>query len=97
MASSLSFVFGIVANELIELCIPHNILFSDNGSKIYLIFREFASEKHLYGWLEFSGVIPVDNDNDYQLKEEEILARKKELKIDPKLVEALKKNITKNL
>jgi hypothetical protein len=82
VASSLSFVFGIVANELIELCIPHNILFS---------------EKHLYGWLEFSGIIPVDNENDFQLKEEEILARKKELKIDPKLVEALKKNITKNL
>lgn len=28
VASSLSFVFGIIANELIELCIPHNVLFS---------------------------------------------------------------------
>jgi hypothetical protein len=51
VASSLSFVFGIIANELIELCIPHNILFTENGSKIYIIVREFACEKNLLGWL----------------------------------------------
>lgn len=61
VASSLSFVFGIVVNELIELCIPHNILFTENGNKIYIMMREFASEKNLYGWLEFAGVVPVDS------------------------------------
>lgn len=51
VASSLSFVFGIIVNEMIELCIPHNILFTENGSKIVIMMREFASEKLLYGWL----------------------------------------------
>lgn len=64
----MSFVFGIVANELIELCIPHNVLISENGNKIYIMLREFASDKALYGWLEFSGVIPVDNEGDFGMK-----------------------------
>lgn len=51
VASSLSFVFGIVVNELIELCIPHNILFSENGNRIFIMMREFASSTNLFGWL----------------------------------------------
>jgi hypothetical protein len=97
VATSLSFVFGIVVNELIELCIPHNILFTENGSRIIIMVREFSSEKTLFGWLEFAGVIPVDSENSYGLKEEEILKAKKELRVDQKHMEALKKNITKNL
>jgi hypothetical protein len=90
-------VFGIVVNELIELCIPHNILFSENGNRIFILIREFASEKSLYGWLEFSGVVAVESENNYNLKEEEILKQKKELRVDQKHIEALKKNISKNL
>lgn len=97
MASSLSFVFGIVVNELIELCIPHNILFSENGNSIFIMIREFASEKNLYGWLEFAGVVPVDSEAAFAIKEEEILQAKKLLRVDQKLVDALKKNISKNL
>ncbi len=84
-------------NELIELCIPHNILFTENGTRIIIMIREFASEKLLYGWLEFSGIVSADNDNAYKIKEEEIIATKKALRIDQKLMEALKKSVAKNL
>lgn len=97
VASSLSFVFGIIANELIELCIPHNVLFSDNGNKIYVIVREFADGKSPYGWLEFCGVVGVESEGAFEVKEEEILAVKKQLRVNEKLLEALKRNISKNL
>jgi len=69
VASSLSFVFGIIVNELIELCIPHNILFTDKGNKIYIILREFGEGKTCYGWMEFSGVIPLTQEAEFELKE----------------------------
>ncbi len=39
VANSMSFVFGLMVNELIELCIPHNVIISDNGYDIYIIVR----------------------------------------------------------
>jgi hypothetical protein len=86
VASSLSFVFGIIANQLIELCIPHNVLFTDKGQKIWVLLREFADAKNPYSWLEYCGVIPVDNEALFGIKEEEILAVKKSLRVDPKLI-----------
>jgi hypothetical protein len=85
VASSLSFVFGVIANELIELCIPHNLLFSQAGNRIYLIVREFGEPGANYSWLEFSGVVPVE-EKTWGLKEEEILAVKKRLRVDSKLL-----------
>ena len=73
------------------------MLFADHGNKIYLMLREFASEKSLYGWLEFAGVLPVDSEDRFGITEEEIVARKRALRLDAKLYEALKKNIAKNL
>ncbi len=78
VANSLSFVFGLIANELIELCTPHNVVFSDNGDTIYIMLREFGDDKQNYGWLEFSGVAWVD----YDTKEEEILKVKEKMRIE---------------
>ena len=61
------------------------------------MIREFASQKNLYGWLEYSGVVAVDSENNFGLKEEQIIKEKNELRVDQKHIEALKKNITKNL
>jgi hypothetical protein len=58
VTNSLSFVFGIVANELIELNLPHTLLISDDGQSIYVCVREFSTLTNRYGWLEFTGVIP---------------------------------------
>lgn len=89
----MSFVFGLIANELIELCIPHNVLFSENGNTVYIILRDFGDDKHHYGWLEFSGVAWVD----YETKEEEILKVKSKMRIEKGHSDVLKKNIEKHL
>ena len=94
VASSLSFVFGIIANELIELCIPHNILFSDKGSRIYVMLREFGEGANCFGWLEYSGVVPAHGAG---VKEEDILGAKKQLRVPGKLLESLKRSVGKNL
>ena len=39
----------------------------------------------------------MDNENDFSIKEEEIVKAKSQLRIDTKLIDALKKSITKNL
>ena len=44
-----------------------------------------------------SGVIPVSREEEYGMKEEEILAMKKKLRIEGNLIQVLKKNISKNL
>lgn len=97
VASSLSFVFGVITNELIELCIPHNILFSDRGNRIYIIVREFSNPKALFGWLEFCGVYPVEGEAGFGVKEEEILEMKRGLRVEKKLIETLKKNVGRHL
>ena len=53
VTNSLSFVFGIIVNELIELSLPHNILLTNNGSTIYIFVRDFVDtkSKNRYGWL----------------------------------------------
>lgn len=81
VTNSLSFVFGLVANEMIELCIPHNVLFTEGGSRIVVVVREFNHPECLYGWLEFSGVVPV-SEQDFGVTEEEILAKKKKLRVE---------------
>jgi hypothetical protein len=86
-------VFGLVANELIELCIPHNVVFCENGERIYIILREFGEEKQNYGWLEFSGVAWVD----YETKEEEIVKVKEGMRLEKGHLEVLKKNIARHL
>ena len=47
----MSFVFGLIANELIELSIPHNVFFTDNGNTIYIIFRDFGDGVDNFGFL----------------------------------------------
>ena len=49
------------------------------------------------GWIEMSGVIPVNREEDFGIKEEEILAIKKKMRINPNLIQALKKSVTKKL
>ena len=51
LTTSLSFAFGVISNELMELNIPHNILFTDNGKTIYIFVRDFCHPKANYGWL----------------------------------------------
>ena len=41
--------------------------------------------------------MPVSREEDYGIKEEEILAVKKGLRVDGKLLEVMKKNVSKNL
>ena len=43
------------------------------------------------------GIMPVSREEDYGIKEEEILAVKKGLRVDGKLLEVMKKNVSKNL
>lgn len=81
VATSLSFVFGIVANELIELCIPHNVLFTEDGNKIYIMVREFAKKECNYGWMEYVGVVPVSTEVDYEMKETMIEKHKLALRV----------------
>lgn len=95
--NSLSFVFGIVANELIELNLPHTLLISDDGQSIYVCVREFSTPTNRYGWLEFAGVIPACDEKGFEIKEEEIITKKKELTVDAKSLELLKSNIKKHL
>ncbi len=97
MTNSLSFVFGIVVNELIELNVPHNVLISDNGETIYIMIRDFSNQGNLYAWLEFAGVVVVHDEKDYEIKEAEILAKKKSLSIDKATINLLKSNIKKHL
>jgi hypothetical protein len=59
VTNSLSFVFGILINELMELNLPHNLLITDDGRTIFVFVRDFGSKDNLYGWLEFSGAVPV--------------------------------------
>lgn len=62
-----------------------------------MIVREFADGKNAYGWLDFCGVVAVESEAGFGMKEEEILGVKKQLRVSEKLIEALKKNINKNL
>ena len=58
-----------------------------------MILREFGDDKNNYGWLEFSGVAWVD----YEIKEEDILKVKKNMRIEAGHLNVLKKNISKHL
>jgi len=44
-----------------------------------------------------SGVIPVTREEEFGIKEEEIIAIKKKLRVDGSLIQVLKKNLSKNL
>ena len=78
---------------MIELCIAHNVVFCENGERIYIMLREFGEEKENYGWLELSGVAWVD----YETKEDEILKVKEKMRIEKGHLEVLKRNIAKHL
>lgn len=52
----MSFVFGLIVNELLESNIPHNIVICDGGYSIYIIPRKFQTEKNMAAWLQFAGI-----------------------------------------
>lgn len=62
-----------------------------------MIVREFADGKNAYSWLDFCGVVAADSEAAFGIREEEIMVVKKQLKVSEKLIDALKKNISKNL
>lgn len=97
MTNSLSFVFGIIANELIELNIPHNLLISEDGNIIYIFLRDFCSPNNHYGWIEHCGAVVVTDEKDFDIKEADIIAKKKSLTIEKNSVDLLKSNIKKHL
>lgn len=41
--NSLSFVFGLFINEILDRNIPHNILIVDSGKTIYILPRKFTT------------------------------------------------------
>lgn len=59
--SSLSFVAGTITNYLLEKSIPHNIIFSDVGTTVYIIPRQhednYKTKAMKSAWLELSGLI----------------------------------------
>jgi len=54
--SSLSFVFGLIVNSLLEQNIPHNVILTNGGHTIYILPRKFQTESNKAGWVEFAGV-----------------------------------------
>jgi hypothetical protein len=64
----LAFVFGIIANELIEMNIPHNLLITDDGQSIYIFLRGFCSNNNLCSWLDFAGVAVAFDEKDFNMK-----------------------------
>lgn len=97
MTNSLSFVFGIIVNELIELSIPHNLLITEDGHCIYIFIRDFCLPDNRYGWMEYSGVVAVPNEKEFAISEEYIIEKKKKLFVDNTSIELLKNNIKKHL
>ena len=93
--SSLSFVFGLVVNELLEQNIAHNVIFMNAGRTIYIIPRKFQTEANRAAWLEFAGVFLCKEVNEFNMAEAQHLQKLKEQQIEN--LEPTKKRVMKHL
>lgn len=68
--SSLSFVAGTITNYLLEKSIPHNLIFSDLGTTIYIIPRQHEDnhkdESVKCAWMEIAGLIICRDEESYE-------------------------------
>ena len=97
-SSSLSFVFGLLINEILDKNIAHNILICEGGKRIYVLPRKFATAKNQSGWLEMAGVEVVTDEAKYNsFKEEDWLKSVGELQIDTKTLQQIVKGLKGHL
>jgi hypothetical protein len=54
---ALSSVVVVFIDILVQKKIPFNILFTESGSKIYLMIRDYSCNKARFGFMEASGVM----------------------------------------
>jgi hypothetical protein len=72
--------------------IPHNLNIP-NQHEVYIILRNFAENDMRYGWVEFSGVQIITNDQDYDhITAEEIAKRYARLGLPEEILEGKFKN-----